>query len=359
MKLDLEICRRVSMLGFHCISKNPMQPKSAASLFNTVKKYKLPVALQSQIKAQVSENANSFIRQILSGDKSCTAASLTHPQLAYLKMTETSTQELGYVQELNPKEEEEEETSCSRETKCSLEKGIAKKSKGKRRRNQVSESSEEFPAQKRKSPNYFVAVQITDPQIHSIAKEIQEKILAASEVDISSTKIDPATFHITLMVMHLESEEAVRRAEEALEKLGQILGSKLPDTEPVVEFKGLSVFGGGRVVFTPPQPSPGLDSLTSIAEETVIQMKENGIYSTDHDNKVFRPHLTLFKFKDNKQLFKQGIRKIRESLYAPFREQQFGFQKVSSIQLCQMGEKREDGYYAVNKQVSWLSANPP
>ena len=53
-----------------------------------------------------------------------------------------------------------------------------------------------------------------------------------------------------------------------------------------------------------------------------------------------------------------GIRKIKESLYAPFKEKQFGFQKIASIQLCQMGDKREDGYYAVNKEVTWQSEEP-
>ena len=33
----------------------------------------------------------------------------------------------------------------------------------------------------------------------------------------------------------------------------------------LLEFQGLSVFGGGRVVFTPPLPSQGLDDLRSIA----------------------------------------------------------------------------------------------
>ncbi|GFR63000.1 A-kinase anchor protein 7 isoform gamma [Elysia marginata] len=287
-----------------------MRPKSTNSLVNPAAKYYLPVTLQNKIKAKVSENPNYFIQQILTGANCYTRL----PFLPGLKMAQADTNKSGCPEELKSKEEEEK-----------------------------SHGSETNTLSAPKSAN----------KIHSTAKEVQEKVLEASEVDISSTRIEPATFHITLMVMHLEDEAAVKRAEETLEKIGPILASKFGDTDVTVEFKGLSVFGGGRVVFTPPQPSAGLDSLKSIAEEAAMVMKENGIHSTDRENKVFHPHLTLFKFKDDKHLFKQGIRKIKESLYAPFKEEHFGFQKISSIQLCQMGEKREDGYYAVNKEITW------
>ncbi|GFO31834.1 A-kinase anchor protein 7 isoform gamma [Plakobranchus ocellatus] len=275
----------------------------------------LPLTLQNQIKAQVSVNQHRFVEQILRQGSSLFSPLFAHSQCLSAKMEQQDIEQIGChgescpIQTEQTAQAEDKERGFAAQDKGNPQLAQSKQSKErykvKRRSNEMSESSNEVRPPKRISPNYFVAVQITDPQIHSVAKRIQDGILQASDVDISSTRIPPIKFHITLMVMHLEDEDAVKKAETTLEKLGPILSSKLGDREVTLEFKGLSVFGGGRVVFSPPQPSPSLDDLHMIAEEVVTQMRENGISSTDREEKQLHPHLTLFKFKNDKHLFRQ------------------------------------------------------
>ena len=86
----------MSILGrFLSTSKASMRPTSTVNLFSPVTKYKLPLTLQSKIKTQVSENPNSFVKQILNGGNPLSATYPAHPRFAYLKMAQPSTNELG------------------------------------------------------------------------------------------------------------------------------------------------------------------------------------------------------------------------------------------------------------------------
>ncbi|XP_015250865.1 PREDICTED: A-kinase anchor protein 7 isoform gamma-like [Cyprinodon variegatus] len=87
-----------------------------------------------------------------------------------------------------------------------------KKRKRKRGDSGVRLDSEEDVDQKKKKksqrPNYFVSIPITNPQIKSLVKEVQEGIIQ-QEPRLAKAMIPVPTLHITLLVTHLASQEQV------------------------------------------------------------------------------------------------------------------------------------------------------
>ncbi|KAH9498197.1 A-kinase anchor protein 7 isoforms alpha and beta [Bulinus truncatus] len=206
------------------------------------------------------------------------------------------------------------------------------------------------PKKKKQSPNYFIAVQITDPEIHCIAKKVQTAIQDGYEFSIASTIIGSEKFHITLMVMHLANKEDRQRAAVTLDKCVPSILEKTCGQKMMLHMEGVSAFSGGRVVFAGLKPSEGLDHLQFISDEVHRHMNEEGIFTTDKRSD-FHPHMTLIKFKGDKKLLKLGFRKVTPDKYEPFLNQVFGSQSIASLQLCSMDKKREDGYYYVDHEV--------
>ncbi|XP_005099288.1 A-kinase anchor protein 7 isoform X2 [Aplysia californica] len=229
--------------------------------------------------------------------------------------------------------------------------GTLREASGKRRWKNSSQSPEEGDSKggRKTRPNYFVAVQVSDPQISDVAKKIKKGIQDAATVDYDAAFIGTEKFHITLMVMHLANEEEVQRAAESLDQCVPAVKTLLSGQALALEFEGLSAFSGGRVLYACLNESEGFTQLHQIAEEVTKQMEERGIVSTDC--RAWQPHMTLMKFQGDKRLLRQGIKRVDPLLYEPYKDITFGTQVVRSLQLCQMEKKREDGYYFVDHET--------
>ncbi|KAI8778255.1 A-kinase anchor protein 7 isoform X1 [Biomphalaria glabrata] len=212
------------------------------------------------------------------------------------------------------------------------------------------------PKSKKKRPNYFVAVQITDPEIHEVAKKVQTAIQSSYDFNIDLAMVGSEKFHITLMVMHLANQEEVERASAALEKCVSTILVKTSGQQVKLQMEGVSAFGGGRVVFAGLKPSHDFDHLHFMSDEVHKNMAEEGIFTTDTRSE-FNPHMTLVKFNGDRKLLKLGFKKVSAEKYEPFLHQVFGSQSVASLQLCSMNKKREDGYYFVNHEVFFHKAS--
>ncbi|XP_059140390.1 A-kinase anchor protein 7-like isoform X2 [Physella acuta] len=206
-------------------------------------------------------------------------------------------------------------------------------------------------AKKRTRPNYFVAVQITDPEIYKVAKKVQSDVADNSKADITKAIIGTEKFHITLMVMHLKNLEDVQLASQTLDNCVLEIHEKIEGQQVTLDFEGLSAFNGGRVLFATLKSTQGLQHLHVISGEVHRLMGESGILSTDQ--RAFNPHLTLIKFDGHKGK-KYGVSKLKPEMYEPYCQQVFGSQHVSSLQLCRMNAKREDGYYFVDHEAHFI-----
>ncbi|XP_013396984.1 A-kinase anchor protein 7 isoform X2 [Lingula anatina] len=221
-----------------------------------------------------------------------------------------------------------------------------KQASGKREENE-GEADEKKP--RRKPPNYFVAIQMSNQKIHSALKEVQKTILQKDK-NISPAFIPIPTLHLTMIVLRLDEEEEMQRAKSALEKCRIQLDTQFKGQPLDIELTGLGHFKK-EVLFAMVKPGQEADQLTSIAECVEKCYEEHELYG---DGKDFKPHVTVMKLSRAPSLRKKGIRSIASDLYEDYKDTAFGVQRVEGLQLCAMlKQKDETGYYHVEHSVSF------
>ncbi|XP_035666484.1 uncharacterized protein LOC118409519 isoform X2 [Branchiostoma floridae] len=215
------------------------------------------------------------------------------------------------------------------------------------------EGGEEGKVKKKKResrprPNYFVAIRVSNEEIHRGLEAVQQAVLE-QEKNLLPAMIPLINMHITLLVTHLR-EEQVDRAKEALRLAKARLNPKFlrPESRLVLTFQGLGTFRND-VVFAKIQENDHLTSLRELAETVQTCFVEKEVCSKK--DKGFEPHLTLMKTSRNFGKLR-SIKKIDPKLYEEFNDQRFGEQIVEGLQLCSMLKKKEaDGYYHTEEQV--------
>ncbi|XP_078613593.1 uncharacterized protein LOC144883158 isoform X2 [Branchiostoma floridae x Branchiostoma japonicum] len=217
------------------------------------------------------------------------------------------------------------------------------------------EGGEEGKVKKKKResrprPNYFVAIRVSNEEIHRGLEAVQQAVLE-QEKNLLPAMIPLINMHITLLVTHLR-EEQVDRAKEALRLAKARLNPEFlrPENRLVLTFQGLGTFRND-VVFAKIQENDHLTSLRELAETVQTCFVEKEVCSKN--DKGFEPHLTLMKTSRNfGKLRSKGIKKIDPKLYEEFNDQRFGEQVVEGLQLCSMLKKKEaDGYYHTEEEV--------
>lgn len=238
----------------------------------------------------------------------------------------------------------------------------------------------QFKKKPRKTrPNYFVALRVSNPEIHSALKIVQDTIITHSEM-LKPALIPLGTLHLTLMVMYLDNDEQIEIAKSALENcqdglcsiLGPVSKKKMAcaadkpmelqeclteenlfvaDHESVqrdsltVTFSGLDHFRH-EVLFAKVSWEEDVTILKSVAGVVRDAFASEGILPSD--SREFQPHLTVMKLSRKPALRKKGIKKIPVESYCTFKEMEFGSQPVHQLHLCAMNHPKDrDGFYKI------------
>lgn len=194
---------------------------------------------------------------------------------------------------------------------------------------------------KRIIPNYFIAIRVSNPLIHSGVKIVQDSIVSHDE-KLKLALIPLATLHLTLLVVHLEDEEKIQKATEVLHQCRTSLEPVMLNSALTLNFAGLNHFHH-QVLFVKLCGEEGIVRLNTVANVVRDMFAKEGIPSTD--SREFSPHLTIMKLTRSPKLRKKGIRKIPLESYATWTDFDFGEERVSSLHLCSMNKKEEDGFY--------------
>eukprot|EP00092_Neocalanus_flemingeri_P032194 GFUD01034991.1.p1 GENE.GFUD01034991.1~~GFUD01034991.1.p1 ORF type:complete len:197 (+),score=52.68 GFUD01034991.1:54-644(+) len=185
-----------------------------------------------------------------------------------------------------------------------------------------------------KSPNMFLAFQITDPDLIKNLRNAHFNCVVKDHR--LKDFINPLeTAHVTLGVFRVE----IDRLEEAKKVIKEAFEANLEEMKPegMISFKGLGMFGR-TVLFA--KPNTGIDYLNRV----------NGIFKAAlaaHDfdvmDKSYNPHITLFQVKGASQ---NELKEIPRECFQDMEDQEFGSQKVEEIQFLSMYKKKdESGYY--------------
>ncbi|GIX77716.1 hypothetical protein CDAR_303341 [Caerostris darwini] len=190
-------------------------------------------------------------------------------------------------------------------------------------------------------PNYFVAVQVSDPEILARVRKIQHHIVNKNK-DLDDCMISIPTLHITLMVMNISDSEMHERALKALQNVYEEQNDIMCENPLILNFCGLGNFGN-RVLYAKMKKNDSFKRLHCLAESVRKQFADLQIFSTDTRN--FNPHLTIAKINFSRQKQK-GFNKIEPSCYKQFLNYKIGDQRILGIQLLKMaGPKSSAGYY--------------
>ena len=194
---------------------------------------------------------------------------------------------------------------------------------------------------KKKRPNHFLAIRVSDPTIHLAVKGFQDTLLKENE-KLKPALIPLISLHITIAVMYLD-ETAIKIAQESLEKCKDKISEALKTVNFKLIFSGVGNFRN-EVVFAKLQEKEHIECLKTIYNVLMVEFEESGISFSD--KKEYSPHLTLLKLSRKSSLRKKGIKKVEESVYDEWLDLYFGEEVVKNLYLCSMqGTKEKDGFY--------------
>ncbi|PNF19163.1 hypothetical protein B7P43_G09786 [Cryptotermes secundus] len=197
-------------------------------------------------------------------------------------------------------------------------------------------------------PNYFVGIQVSNPEIHHVVKRIQEAILR-KEPALCTAVVPVPTLHITLAVAHLPDIEYIGRAAEVVDKCGSI-HREFFNKSASLHFSGLKTFSN-EVLFAGIQESEVLEEVQMMANDLEISFQELTGLPT---KKGFKPHLTILKLSKDFKLRRKGMSKISSTLYSDMSDTVFGCQIVRGIQLLSMNKPKDgNGYYYCSHQLAF------
>ncbi|XP_069831068.1 A-kinase anchoring protein 7 isoform X2 [Dendropsophus ebraccatus] len=227
-------------------------------------------------------------------------------------------------------------------------KKVEKKVKKKRKQQKLEGDEDGEKSKKQKRANYFVSLPITNMKILDDIQFVQNTVLQKDD-RLSRAMIPQGSFHLTLFVMHLASEEEVTLATSALLDSKKPIEDILQGNVLVMSFCGLSDFRH-EVAYVNMTNEASIATLKQISEAAGKVFMEKGISVTGC--KDFVPHLTFMKLSRAPKLRKQGIKKIDASLYEDFQAHCFGEDTVMRLDLCSMLKKKQpSGYYHTEASI--------
>ncbi|XP_022235399.1 uncharacterized protein LOC106475628 isoform X2 [Limulus polyphemus] len=210
----------------------------------------------------------------------------------------------------------------------------------------VKKNRKKSPEKRR--PNYFIAVQVSNPEVHCHIKKVQDHIVEFDK-NLQLAVIPLTTLHLTLLVMHLENGEDLKRACDTLSSCYDHVKENINANPIHLEFHGLSHFQN-QVLFA--KVTKGKERLDYVAGAVAKCFCESGLTVTDKTD--YKAHLTIMKLSRSPKLWKKGIKKIKPSCYTDFKNTNFGIQTVRGLQLLKMARADdESGYYVCSQECKF------
>ncbi|XP_041418194.1 A-kinase anchoring protein 7 L homeolog isoform X3 [Xenopus laevis] len=224
--------------------------------------------------------------------------------------------------------------------------------KVKKKRKNVEENKDDGTNKKPKRANYFVSLPILNPKILGNISTFQDAVLK-KEPKLSRAMVPKGSFHLTLFVTHLATEEELSLAASSFLEIKRPVEEILQGNPLILSFRGVTEFRN-EVVFGKITEGDSQATLKKISETIERIFKEKGIIAFGY--KGFVPHLTFIKLSRAPKLRKQGLKKIHASLYEDFKEHNFGDELMVRLDLCSMLKKRqENGYYYTEASVNFAN----
>ncbi|CAM4547103.1 A-kinase anchoring protein 7 isoform X1 [Caretta caretta] len=222
------------------------------------------------------------------------------------------------------------------------------KKRRKRTTRKKAEDDDQTKKKKQYQPNYFISLPITNPKITRGIQAVQD-IVVQKDHRFSQAMVRYGSLHVTLLVMHLSSEEEVGIAVGALLESKDAVEELLQGKHLDLSFQGIDHFRN-EVVFVKFAVSDHTAMLTEVSETMKKIFQEKGILAGE--NRACKPHLTFMKLSKSPELRKQ-VKKIDPNLYENFKNHYFGDETLYRLDLCSMLKKKQpNGYYHCESSIT-------
>uniref|UniRef100_A0A8C3TRS3 A-kinase anchoring protein 7 n=1 Tax=Catharus ustulatus TaxID=91951 RepID=A0A8C3TRS3_CATUS len=237
------------------------------------------------------------------------------------------------------------------EDECAMHATSELSIKKKRKQTTGREIEEDMERKKKKNkqyqPNYFISLPITNPKITGSIQAVQDAIIQKDQ-RLSKAMVRSGSLHVTMLVMHLSSEEEIRIAVGALSDSKIFVDDLLKGKRVDLSFQGIDHFRN-QVGFVNLAENDHTTLLKEIAETMTKIFQEKGIMAGEE--RSFKPHLTFMKLSKSTELRKQ-VKKIDSSLYEDFKNHYFGDEILHRFDLCSMLKKKQpNGYYYCESSI--------
>ena len=211
----------------------------------------------------------------------------------------------------------------------------------------------------RDRPNLFVSLRIRSAPVIRELVAVQSA-LASFDARYASSTVDPASFHITLALLHVdgpgEEAEALRVFSQVQPRLRLILtgsddASTTTVTVPELSIRGVSTFGQS-ILYADVARGTSRQRLVAAARVLKDAFRQAGVGCTaETESLEFVPHITLAKLKPGSQSA-DDLRQFDAASYASFNSHAFGSEAIEALELCSVDAPKDaDGYYAVRVRI--------
>nr|XP_054762699.1 uncharacterized protein LOC129269251 [Lytechinus pictus] len=190
-------------------------------------------------------------------------------------------------------------------------------------------------------PNYFIAIQITNEDIKTGVKQIQDHMTSMDPL-VSSYLTSLSHLHVTLCMLQLASKAQINTALSVLKTIQPELASMLlPVT--MMRFQGVDSFHD-RIIYSPTEADNALEKMTHFLRTSLSKAGLSLIGTRDE----FVPHLTIMKMAREEA---NGHPIFTSDLKSIFSEVHLGTQVVDAIHLCSIDDKpaHDRFYYSLAK----------
>eukprot|EP00466_Bigelowiella_natans_P015593 jgi/Bigna1/127200/aug1.4_g1908 len=222
------------------------------------------------------------------------------------------------------------------------------------------------PARRRRRtrPNHFVCVRIAGKEVVDSLVKIQRSLVEI-QANAKDLMIDPVGFHITLILLHVESPFEMQKLKEALERAGQIVRDDVLYSQPLqLSVRGFDTFGNNRVLYAGIEY--GKELLKEVRNTIVQEIREAGCEELlVNEGQSFVPHITLAKKRKGSSSSLQLVEKLLEdpstssssssSSLSSLSSEPLGYQDCHKMYLCPIGSSKPGEFYAIEAECSLLS----
>ena len=154
-------------------------------------------------------------------------------------------------------------------------------------------------------PNYFLAVQVKNPQIRMNASILQKHVIETNPM-LTKALIKQNSFHLTLKVLHLKNNTEIEQVKSAFVKTIEKYRQDFTNEKLYLDFQCIGDFFEQIIYAKLENEEVVKTRLNPIIEEISKEITKSGVQLVNQES--WKPHLTLVDLRIVKKAKERGTK---------------------------------------------------